>query len=296
MNHRIGVHLNAQSIHVALCVNLKVTHIHTASHKATDVETLCDALTSAIEACVRETDVVLPPVGIALEAIVTPGSGEIVECDVMPWLVGFSLQALMAERLGVATVSDAEIHCAAWAEQLKRPDDEKTEPALCFAPTLYGGAVLIIHGQVKREEDGYGMDFPNLVLDKDGPLGPGGDRGCAEMYVLAPGLRRLAAEHGLPLTTDDPIHEVCQLATDGDDKAAAILDEACIPVGRMIAALRRVLGLEMMDPFWVLYADAHLQTTAFMTPIATAAGVYLSQHSGRFDGHACVVGAAYLHD
>ena len=106
----------------------------------------------------------------------------------------------------------------------------------------------------------------------------------------------VAAEHGLALTTDDPVHEICQLATDEVDKASAILDEASVPVGRMVAALRRVLGLEMMDQFFILYADSHRQTTAFMLPIATAAKVYLSQRSGHFEERACVVGAAYLHD
>ena len=181
------------------------------------------------------------------------------------------------------------------AEHLALSDEEdRAVPALCLGLTLYGAAVMIVDGQVDRQDDGYGMDFPHLVLSQEGPLCPCGDRGCAQMYVLAPGIRRLAAEQGLVLDTDEPVSEVCQRAESGDAGAESVLEEVGAVLGLLVRALRGRLGLGEADRLMILYPDSHRGTFALHMPIATHAMAYLAQRSSHYDEDACIAGAALL--
>ena len=294
MSQRFGVHVTAQVLRVAVFSGFEQTLSHETPHSATSLETLGDAIVSEVQRLAAEAQVEIASVGIALPALVTPADGQIAECELMEWLTDTNLQTYVSSRLDAPTLSDSEINCAASAEQLKRVKDEASAPALCLGLTLYGGAVLILDSKVDRQEDGYGMDFPHLPFSAEGPVCPCGDPGCAQTYVLEPGLRRIAAERGVALNTDEPLIELCERAAADDQGAVAVLEEAGSMLGLLVRALRKKLGLEETEPFFVLHADSHRGTFELAHPLAVHAASRLSQRSSRFDAEACITGAAHL--
>ena len=81
----------------------------------------------------------------------------------------------------------------------------------------------------------------HLAVDPHGPLCPLGHRGCMTAYVTSSAMRAAVGQgHGRPVTYE----EVLQLAEDGNPLATRVVTEAAHALGRAVATITSLTGVE----------------------------------------------------
>jgi len=173
----------------------------------------------------------------------------------LPGVTGLPVRAELERRLGVPVRVDNDATCAAWAERVMGAATGLDDVVLITLGTGIGGGV-ITGGRLTRGANGFAGEVGHMVVDRDGPLCPCGQRGCWERYASGSGLGRLAraaAARGEAVAVlaiaggdVDAIHgeHVAVAAGQGDAEACAIVAELGWWVGLGLANLANVLDPE----------------------------------------------------
>ena len=173
----------------------------------------------------------------------------------LPGVMGLPVRAELERRLGVPVHVDNDATCAAWGERTMGAATGLDDVVLVALGTGIGGGV-ITGGRLTRGTNGFAGEIGHMVVDRDGPPCPCGQRGCWERYASGSGLTRLAKEAAargeatavLALAGGDldAIHgeHVAVAAGQGDTEARAIVAELGWWVGLGLANLTNVLDPE----------------------------------------------------
>ncbi len=173
----------------------------------------------------------------------------------LPGVTGLPVRAELERRLGVPVRVDNDATCAAWAERAMGAATGLDDVVLVTLGTGIGGGV-ITGGRLTRGANGFAGEVGHMVVDREGPPCPCGQRGCWERYASGSGLARfarLAVAEGraaavLALAGGDPDailgEHVAVAAAAGDGEACALVAEVGWWVGLGLANLANILDPE----------------------------------------------------
>jgi glucokinase len=173
----------------------------------------------------------------------------------LPGVADLPVGAELELRLGVPVRVDNDATCAAWAERLMGAATGLDDVVLVTLGTGIGGGV-IAGGRLARGANGFAGEVGHMIVDRDGPPCPCGQRGCWERFASGSGLARLArlavtegrAAAVLALAGGDPDailgEHVTAAAAAGDADARAVVAELGWWVGLGLANLTNVLDPE----------------------------------------------------
>ncbi len=223
----LGVQVGAGAVHLGLCDLFARAH-HTASFTF-DVE--ANEPTAVIRSLVTHTKRLLRRAGIASEQVL--GIGVAAPGPVDPeyrrnvlsinlgWRdVAFSDQ--LEQALDLPTVVDHNVRSMALAEATYG-DGEHDDPLLYVYVRTGVGAGVVIDGQPFRP-GAYGVtELGHLRVVEKGRRCACGDAGCLETVVSEPYLEEQA--NLLDLTSDGPLTSLMHAVQDGDQRAAAVVED-----------------------------------------------------------------------
>jgi glucokinase len=173
----------------------------------------------------------------------------------LPGVTGLPVRAELERRLGVPVRVDNDATCAAWAERVMGAATGLDDVVLVTLGTGIGGGV-ITGGRLTRGANGFAGEVGHIVVDRDGPSCPCGQRGCWERFASGSGLARLArtaaakgeAAAVLELAGGDVDailgEHVAAAAAAGDAQACVLVAELGWWVGLGLANLANVLDPE----------------------------------------------------
>ncbi|MEA2971987.1 MAG: glucokinase [Actinomycetota bacterium] len=173
----------------------------------------------------------------------------------LPGVTGLPVRDELERRLGVPVHVDNDATCAAWAERAMGAATGLDDVVLVTLGTGIGGGV-ITGGRLTHGANGFAGEVGHMVVDRDGPECPCGQRGCWERYASGSGLARLArlavaegrATAVLALAGGDPEaiwgEHVAEAAAAGDAEARALVAELGWWVGLGLANLANILDPE----------------------------------------------------
>ena len=173
----------------------------------------------------------------------------------LPGVTGLPVRDELERRLGVPVSVDNDATCAAWAERAMGAATGLDDVVLVTLGTGIGGGI-ITGGRLTRGANGFAGEIGHMVVDRDGPACPCGQRGCWERYASGSGLAwhaRRAVGDGraaavLALAGGDPAailgEHVAVAASTGDADAVALVAELGWWVGLGLANLANVLDPE----------------------------------------------------
>ena len=192
--------------------------------------------TAVLEALAATVEVLGPPsaVGVGVPGLVdtdgvlrfAPNLAGVVDLDVRG--------ALRARFPRVAVRVDNDATCAGWAEGQVGSAKGASHALLITLGTGIGGGI-VADGRVLRGAHGFAGEVGHMVVDRDGPPCPCGQRGCWERFASGSGLARLAREAVtarpfgpmVDLAGGDPENvrgeHVTQAAAGGDPDALAVM-------------------------------------------------------------------------
>lgn len=228
----------------------------------------------------------------------------------LPGVDDFPIGAELAARLGVPVRIDNDATCAAWGERQVGAARGYDDVLLVALGTGIGGGV-ITGGVLHRGANGFAGEVGHMIVDRDGPPCPCGQRGCWERFASGSGLGRLgrlAAEAGhaarvVALAGGDPAavrgEHVSVAAAEGDAEALAVLHDFAWWVGLGLANLANVfdpqafvLGGGLIDMGEMLLAPVRAAFGTLVTGAAHRPPVDILPAS--LGDHAGAIGAASL--
>ena len=160
-------------------------------------------------------------------------------------LVGLDVGGMVAERLGVPCVIDNDANCVAVAARAALGEGVSDLVAVTLGTGIGGG--VIVGGQLVRGGRGYAGEPGHMVVDRNGPICPCGQRGCWERYASGSALSEaiaLAVASGRLERTDVPADtgtDLVRAAGLGVSGAVEVLSEFASWVALGVAGLIAVL-------------------------------------------------------
>jgi predicted NBD/HSP70 family sugar kinase len=104
------------------------------------------------------------------------------------------------------------------------------------------GAGLVINGRPFRGARGIAGEIGHVLVDPQGPICRCGNRGCLETFVAGPALCELLRRSHGPLT----VHQLLELALEGDAGCQRVVADAGRVVGRAVADLCNYLNPDLV--------------------------------------------------
>lgn len=133
----------------------------------------------------------------------------------LPGVVDLDVRGALAGRFpGVPVRIDNDATAAGWGEVRVGAARGQTDAVLVTLGTGIGGGIIAA-GRVVRGGNGFAGEVGHMIVDRDGPPCPCGQRGCWERFASGSGLGRLAREEAAAR----PRGRIAELAG-GDPEAA----------------------------------------------------------------------------
>lgn len=219
-----------------------------------------DALEAAIAHAVgtlRSRHTVMA-VGLAVAGFITADQSRVRFAPHLPWRDS-DVRDRLVSRLGLPVVLEHDANAAAWGEHVLGPGRTATTWALFAVGTGIGGA-LVHQGALYRGAFGTAPEFGHLTMVPGGRSCPCGKLGCLERYCSGSALELTAQEFiatgrhpdsmlsGIFHSRPEEItgRSVVQLARDGDELAAEVIDDFALWLGRGLAAVQEVFDPELI--------------------------------------------------
>jgi glucokinase len=211
----------------------------------------------------------------------SPNSPALVGVDFADWLETFGYPYCIDEDLNAPTVAEYFFGEHAGAARL-----------MTASIGTGFGAGMVVNGRVVRLVGGTLGDTGHIILQPDGPACTAGCRGCAEAFISAPGIERLAASRGWG---DLPARQVIAAARVGEPWAVEIIAKIGDYLGQWLASVAPIFMPEyILICGGIAEAGLALLETAVPRYHALAGLGYDRSQVGisRFGGMAGVIGAA----
>lgn len=197
----------------------------------------------------RGLGLTLAGVGVASPGVLDRARGLIMASPNLPAMAGFALGRALAEATGLKVALENDANLYALGEH--RFGAGRGEPDLiCFTLGTGVGGGLILGGRLAVGPLGCGGEVGHLVVEPAGRACGCGVRGCLEAYASATGLtaalaEALAAGRPTSLRPGDGVKAMDLAAHAGDPLALAIFAEAGRALGRALAAVVALTGLDL---------------------------------------------------
>jgi glucokinase len=192
--------------------------------------------------------------GVGLAGFVDD-AGTVLRAPNAAGLVGQDVRGRLAACLGVPVVVDNDANCMAVAARALLAPHARHLVGVTFGTGIGGG--LIVDGRLVHGAHGFAGEPGHMVVERDGPPCPCGQRGCWERFASGAGLawlaRRAVAEGRAPAlasavadTADLRGEHVTELFAAGDAGATEVFDEFAGYVALGVANLIALLDPEVV--------------------------------------------------
>ncbi len=186
-------------------------------------------------------------IGVSIGGPLNPLTGVVIAPPHLPGWRDVPLADRLGEAFGLEAVIEHDAAACLLAEWLWGAAQGTTHAVYLTCGTGCGAGVLI-GGRVLRGPAGQSPEVGHVRLAPDGPE-MFGKRGCTESFCSGEGIARLAPwmfpEH-FPGPT--PTRRLAELATGGDAKARAVLEESARRTGQLCALLADTFSPEVILP------------------------------------------------
>jgi predicted NBD/HSP70 family sugar kinase len=201
--------------------------------------------------------------GMGLPGPIDRQSGLVHSQPILPSWVGLDPAAEMEERLGLPVHLDNDANVGALGESTFGAG--RGTHVMAYLRLSAGiGAGLVINGRPFRGARGIAGEIGHVLVDPQGPICRCGNRGCLETFVAGPALCDLLRRSHGPLT----VHELLQLAADGDVGCQRVVTDAGRVVGRAVADLCNYLNPDLV----VVGGDLSAAGDLVLEPMREAVG------------------------
>ncbi len=139
----------------------------------------------------KDTEIVAAGVGCA--GLFDPATGYLHTSANLPGWENSPLTRIASRALGVYTVIDNDVNCAAYGEYRLGADRRVRNLVFVALGTGVGGGA-IVDGKVLRGSANYAAELGHMTVNFDGPKCRCGNRGCLEAYVGSYGIVRSARD------------------------------------------------------------------------------------------------------
>jgi glucokinase len=180
-------------------------------------------------------------VGCAVPGVVEPGTGVVRRAANLGIVDDLPLGPVLAARLGLPVTVEHDVRAACRAEAELGAARSVGDAVVVVAGTGLA-AGLLVGGRVVTGTRGAAGEFGHIPVVPDGEPCACGQRGCAEAYASAGGLRRRYRDRSGPARSD-PGPSAAELVSrlDDDPLARALWAEACVALGRTLVATTALL-------------------------------------------------------
>lgn len=253
----VGISISKQRLQAAV-VNLDGTVVYLleraipSTDAALVVEQMAALTRAVVDAAGAEWERIAG-IGVAVPGIVASGDGVVRLSTVMGWR-DLPLGAQLAEALGKPVRVQRNGNAAALAEAYFGQSEVRTD--LIYLNLSTGiGAGIILQGSLYTGVAERAGEAGHMVLNPTGPVCKCGNRGCLEALASGPAIAAQAAEAiragrsplMLRLAGGEPeaitAKAVAAAASQGDEAARCILEEAGNWIGLAIAGLANLLDI-----------------------------------------------------
>jgi glucokinase len=185
-------------------------------------------------------------VGCAVPGVVEPGTGVVRRAANLGIVDDLPLGPVLADRLGLPVTVEHDVRAACRAESELGAARSVGDAVVVVAGTGLA-AGLLVGGRVVTGTRGAAGEFGHVPVVPGGEPCACGQRGCAEAYASAGGLRRRYRDRSGPdrsgPTPSDPGLTAAELVSrlDDDPLARALWAEACVASGRALVATTALL-------------------------------------------------------
>ncbi|MBE3134377.1 MAG: ROK family protein [Acidobacteria bacterium] len=191
----------------------------------------------------------LAAVGIGTPGFTDTVTGVLVGgCENIPRLRGNSIQAFLADAMGVPGFADNDATVAAAGELLFGAGRKYRNFVLITLGTGIGGG-FVLDGRVYRGARGFAAEIGHLCADPNGVWCNCGSRGCLEQYASGPAMVRLYTEKAKKRGAELPARaltpkDVVDRASGGDALARDTIEEAGRFLAQAFGTILNLLNLE----------------------------------------------------
>jgi glucokinase len=185
-------------------------------------------------------------VGCAVPGVVEPGTGVIRRAANLGIVDDLPLGPVLADRLGLPVTVEHDVRAACRAESELGAARSVGDAVVVVAGTGLA-AGLLVGGRVVTGTRGAAGEFGHVPVVPGGEPCACGQRGCAEAYASAGGLRRRYRDRSGPDRSGPapsaPGPTAAELVSrlDDDPLARALWAEACVALGRALVATTALL-------------------------------------------------------
>jgi glucokinase len=253
--HLVGVDLGGTKIATALTD----TDSHILKYETVGLPPGADAeaILTLMEASIRRVTADVRPesvlgVGIAMAGLVDPEAGTVVYSPNLK-LRDVPLRDPLSRSLGWPVYVAHDVGMAALCEQYYGAAKDRRHALTVWVGTGIG-AGLVLNGMLYQGAHGFAGELGQSTVRHDGPLCPGGNRGCLEHYASGPAMIRhaaaLMAEGRSTMLPGDAgsltVEALSSAAQLGDAVANQVIDEAAEILGAGVTNALHHLSPEIL--------------------------------------------------
>ncbi len=157
-------------------------------------ERAVDSIIDSITALTDRHEAPPAAIGIGLAGFVDRG-GIVRTAPNAGGLVGLDVGDLVGTHFGIPAYVDNDANCVAVAAHRRMTHGDNPSAAEDLVAVTLGtgiGGGIVLGGQLLRGANGFAGEPGHMVIERDGPLCPCGQRGCWERFASGSGLARLA--------------------------------------------------------------------------------------------------------
>ena len=232
----IGVKLTTESIHAVVTdLRARVLDSETVAEPSLDVPDVVAAVVGVADRLVARADRPIDALGITVGGEVDKGE-TVADSPFLHWQ-DVPLRRLLADELAVPVHLANDVVGLTRAQQWFGHGRTYSDFALLTVGAGVGYGLILNDALVPTLV----RPISHLPIDPHGPLCAWGHRGCLTAYVTSGAMTAAVAQaSGRQVAFD----EVLQLAEDGDPLATRVVDEAARALGRAVAAITSLTGVD----------------------------------------------------
>jgi len=222
-------------------------------------------------------------IGVGFAGLVDYKTGNVMSSIMLEGWDNFPLAARISSALdNIPVFVDNDATAAGYGEYLALGSPEGMNMVLLTVGTGIGGAI-IIDGRLYRGSTGISAEFGNTTIDQHGTKCWCGNSGCLNMFASGSAISERAAQL-LSSPGPIPVEQVRRMAENGDERAAAALEEGARALGAGVANIINIFnpdrvvitgGVSVLGESWLKVVREEVEARAFVES-ATHAKVALS--------------------
>ncbi len=204
--------------------------------------------------------------GVGLVGLIDSSQGIVKRAPRMGW-ENVPIRLMLEQRLACPVAIENNVRAMALGEVLLGDGQNWPDFAFVYIGTGIGSG-LIINGGLYRGSHGGAGEIGHITVDPNGEQCTCGNYGCLETVAAEQAIVRGAHQHGIALDvgdggTKEAVRKLAQLASQGDEKAGAVIASCGEFLGIALATLVDILNSSRI----VLHGAITQAGDIFFTPV-----------------------------